>query len=144
METHSGEGQEHDEGQDSLSLSIPHRPGAKPVRPRAPNVGLPEHYMKIRNLLHAYRKEVHLSSTNATGSHASHTSPRSRSGSSAATSMTEYTGVFSATDGQMHEEAERGRPLARDMKARKALMRALGACERGCRDRRVKVRNCLL
>jgi hypothetical protein len=50
----------------------------------------------------------------------------------------EFTMVWSVNNGSEQKEQER-RCLTPAMRARKALVRLLGACEEGCRDRRVKV-----
>jgi hypothetical protein len=129
-----------------LTAQQAQRAGAKEIKP--------EKRKKARDLLHDYRAKTQLngeamptglessapmSSTigldYSTLTEASRTSPREPSLTSHETS---YTGVWSAESGM--EQMDSGKkgldPVCR---AKKALMRCLGGCDRDCRMRKVKV-----
>lgn len=72
---------------------------------------------------------------------ASQTTGRTRSVSSTGTSQTDMTRVFSvskfSTSNGSDQRGEEAKPLDPALRARKALTRKLGACDEGCRRRKV-------
>lgn len=96
---------------------------------------------EVLQLLRKYYTEVCLKGR--TSSDGSRTSAPSRSEASTGTSITDNTPTFSIDNRPVKPEPAR-RPLDNVTRARKALLRKLGACQEDCRRRKVKVTAVLL
>lgn len=90
----------------------------------------------VLKLLRKYCTEVRLQGP--TPSEASRTTAPARSEASTGTSITDITHTFSVDDRPVQPEPAR-KPLDSVTRARKALLRKLGACREDCRKRKVKV-----